>query len=80
MTHPKDEAQKANPDMVEGYMDGFSDTELELPDRLANRSRSYKHGWLNGRDDRTNNPRKFAMTLENEAIQAMKEDANDYAN
>jgi hypothetical protein len=61
----------ANDDMVEGYMDGFRDDRLEYPDSLSNRSRSYRHGWLNGRDDRVGEPRLAAKTIRELADIAM---------
>ena len=48
---------KQNDEVLEGYLDGFSDDRLELPDSLANRSDLYRHGWENGRDDRLGQPR-----------------------
>lgn len=40
----------ANDEMVEGYLDGFN---LTTPEPSGNRSRSYCHGFLCGRLDRT---------------------------
>lgn len=51
------------PEMVEGYLDGFSDDEEVLPNRLSNRGARYCHGWLNGRDDRIGKPRASAAHL-----------------
>lgn len=65
----------ANDDMVVGYRDGLRDDRTELPDSLSNRSRSYRHGWLNGRDDRMNSPRACAADLRDLADEAMKLDA-----
>lgn len=64
----------ANDDMVEGYLDGFKDHREHLPESLANRSASYVHGWLNGRDDRMRNPRSSARDLRELADEAMDED------
>lgn len=69
--------QPAKADMAEGYMDGLNDDRLEYPDGLSNRSRSYRHGWLNGRDDRMNNPRLTARTLRQLADEAMALDDAD---
>ena len=63
-----------NDDMLEGYFDGLRDDRLELPKTFSNRSRSYCHGWLNGRDDRTRNPRAPAYILRLQAIMAEFED------
>ena len=64
----------ANDEMVEGYFDGFKDDRLDLPESLANRSASYRHGWLNGRDDRVGNPRLTYEVLVRQADLAMDED------
>lgn len=64
----------ANTDMVEGYLDGFRATEADFPDRLANRGESYRHGWLNGRDDRLGSPRSSAADLSEKADEAIKKD------
>lgn len=50
-------------DVVEGYMDGLKDERSELPATLSNRSDEYRHGWLNGRDDRVNRPRAGAAKI-----------------
>ncbi len=49
-------------EVVEGYQDGFNDIRLEFPD-LSNRSDAYRHGWLNGRDDRIGSPRASAADI-----------------
>ena len=49
-------------EMVEGYRDGFKDNRDEFP-MPSNRSAAYRHGWLNGRDDRRNRPRAPAAVL-----------------
>jgi hypothetical protein len=64
----------ANDDMVEGYGDGFRDDRTEMPKSFANRSLSYRHGWLNGRDDRLNKPRATAVDLRVLADLAMAKD------
>jgi hypothetical protein len=48
------EVRPANDDMVEGYRDGF---DLSAPEPSANRSESYRHGFANGRADKTGIPR-----------------------
>jgi hypothetical protein len=40
----------ANDDMVQGYRDGF---DLNSPKPSSNRSYSYRHGFKNGRADKT---------------------------
>lgn len=65
----------ANDDMVEGYLDGLKDDRAEFPASLSNRSRSYQHGWLNGRDDRVRLPRASAAHLRIQADIAMEQDA-----
>jgi len=40
----------ANDEMVEGYRDGL---DMNSPEPSANRSFSYRHGFKNGRADRT---------------------------
>lgn len=62
----------ANDEMVEGYLDGLKDDRLEFP--ASNRGHSYRHGWLNGRDDRTRNPRASAAELRVQADLAMAAD------
>lgn len=64
----------ANADMIEGYLDGCNDDRLEFPASLSNRSQSYQHGWLNGRDDRINKPRASADHLRSLAALAMRMD------
>ncbi len=49
-------------EMVDGYRAGLHDNRMELPEN-HNFSPAYKHGWLNGRDDRINQPRAFASVL-----------------
>ena len=61
-------------EMTEGYMDGFEDTRDEFPSSLANRGKSYIHGWLNGRDDRLHKPRDLAKHLREQAEKAIEAD------
>lgn len=64
----------ANDEMVEGYIDGF---DLDSPEPSANRSHSYRHGFANGRDDRSGKgPRAAASELREMAQRAMEADAN----
>ena len=58
-------------EMVEGYLDGFDPSSPEPSD---NRSHSYRHGWLNGRDDRRGQPRAAAAVLRKAAVAAMEAD------
>jgi hypothetical protein len=66
--------QPANDEMVQGYMDGF---DLSSPEPSANRSRSYRHGFANGRDDRAHKPRDTAENLRRMADEAMEADDAD---
>jgi hypothetical protein len=61
----------ANDEMVEGYCDGL---DLDAPEPSANRSASYRHGFLNGRDDRRGQPRDTFANLNLQAELAMDED------
>ncbi len=62
----------ANDEMVAGYMDGFN---LENPEPSANRSASYRHGFANGRADKTGVSRGLPFKRLTElADQAMDED------
>lgn len=63
----------ANAEMVQGYMDGF---DLSSPEPSANRSRSYRHGFANGRDDRAHKPRASYEELIRWAHEAMEADEN----
>lgn len=69
----------ANDDMVkgyfEGYFDGFKDDRDDFPESLSNRGAAYRHGWLNGRDDRHGTPRAAAADLRAAAQTAMAQDA-----
>ena len=62
-------------EMVEGYLDGFTDDRLDYPPGLANRGACYRHGWLNGRDDRIGRPRASAAVLRSAVILAVAADA-----
>ena len=54
-------------EMVRGYFDGFGSGSAELPECHAKRSRAYRHGWLNGRDDQIGRPRERADVLRRRA-------------
>jgi hypothetical protein len=58
----------ANDEMIEGYYDGRDSTS---PEPSGNRSYSYRHGFLNGRDDRSGKPRATAAELREQADLAM---------
>ena len=60
-------------DMVAGFLDGY---DPNSPEPSANRSRSYRHGFANGRDDRANKPRASAAKLREEAALAIAADAS----
>ncbi len=50
-------------DMVRGYLCGFRSSSEMMPPCHAHESAAFKHGWLNGRDDRVQNPRERAAVL-----------------
>ena len=55
-------------ELLEGYRDALNGQ----PAPGGNRSAFYRHGWLNGRDDRSGKPRASAASIrrELEAIEA----------
>jgi len=53
----------ATADMVRGYAAGYNSECLDLPDCHVRQSPAFRHGWLNGRDDRIGNPRERASVL-----------------
>jgi hypothetical protein len=61
-------------DMVQGYRDGFADERDDFPASLANRGASYRHGWMNGRDDRLQRPRATVAVLKEQAREAHEAD------
>lgn len=65
----------ANDDMLEGYRDGLADGRAEMPKSFSNRSLSYRHGWLNGRDDRMKKPRASAAEIRRQGTLAAALDA-----
>lgn len=58
-------------DMVEGYRDGLDPAS---PAPSENRSRSYRLGFANGRDDLARTPRASARELREAAQRAMEAD------
>lgn len=63
------EGRPANQELVDGYLDGFK---LDNPEPSCNRSFSYRHGFANGRADRTGQWRGFTLDgLECMADEAM---------
>lgn len=50
-------------DMVLGYLAGLESGSLNLPNCHRSRTPAFKHGWLNGRDDRLGKPRERASVL-----------------
>lgn len=50
-------------EMMAGYIDGLDSGSNELPDCHRFKSAAYRHGWLNGRDDRVHKPRDKASVL-----------------
>jgi hypothetical protein len=82
MSRPRDHEDMsgemiANEEMIEGYMDGICDNRQDYPER-SNRSASYRHGWLNGRDDRIRQPRASYYTLSEAAETAVEQDKGDF--
>lgn len=58
-------------DMMVGYMDGLRP---DTPEPSGNRSASYRHGFANGRDDRSSKPRASADNLRAQAKEARDHD------
>lgn len=48
---------------VEGYLSGYNSSSMEFPDCYINKPAAFKHGWLNGRDDRIRCHRDKASVL-----------------
>lgn len=61
----------AEDDMTQGYMDGF---DRDAPEPSDNRSRSYRHGFANARDDLRGKPRSTAQDLREIAQQCIDAD------
>ncbi|WP_439448659.1 hypothetical protein [Stenotrophomonas sp. ATs4] len=53
----------AEAEMVNGYLTGYASSSIDLPDCHKRQSPAFKHGWLNGRDDRERNPRERGSVL-----------------
>ena len=62
-------------EMVDGYMAGYGSGAPDLPECHKDRSPQFRHGWLNGRDDRIGKPREKADTLKRRAGMILGEDA-----
>jgi hypothetical protein len=54
-------------EMTTGYLDGYKSHHIEMPEFIKLKSPAYKHGWLNGRDDRLGKPRERASVLRRRA-------------
>lgn len=54
-------------EMVRGYLAGLDSPSPELPDCLLRETAAFKHGWLNGRDDRIGKPREVCAVLRRRA-------------
>ncbi|MFB6649952.1 hypothetical protein ACFTQ9_21165 [Bacillus velezensis] len=63
-------------EMVDGYMAGFSSGAMSLPDWHKGRSAAFKHGWLNGRDDRISKPRERYSVLRARADMILSRESN----
>jgi hypothetical protein len=50
-------------DMVAGYLAGHRSGSDELPECHKAKSVAFRHGWLNGLDDRVGTPREPARVL-----------------
>lgn len=61
----------SNDEMAQGYRDG---RDANSPEPSSNRSHSYRHGFLNGRDDLMRKPRASAERLREEAAEAERLD------
>ena len=58
-------------EMCDGYRDGFDHDSIEPGE---NRSDAYKHGFLNGRDDRRGKSRKAAALIMLDANEILARD------
>lgn len=67
---------EANDEMVRGFLDGYN---LDCPEPSANRSRSYRHGFMCGRRDKNPSaaPNMTFDELSRMADEAMAEDSAD---
>ncbi len=69
-------SRPANADMIEGYMDG---RDLSNPEPGENRSHSYRHGFLAGRNDRLPKGPFYGLSFDEVsrmADEAMEKDGN----
>ena len=66
------ERRPANDDIVDGYMDGY---DMTAPEPSANRSASYRHGFMVGRGEKTGDFAGNYIDLNRAADAAM--DADD---
>lgn len=64
--------QENHEEISDGYFDGLADDRHEYPDQ-SNRSAFYRHGWLNGRDDRLGKPRAIAAEIRQELTDLFSE-------
>lgn len=62
-------------EMVAGYRAGYQSEAPELPECHKDRAPQFKHGWLNGRDDRIGKPRERYGVLRRRADMILGEDA-----
>ena len=65
--------EQAEAEMTEGYIDGL---DLDAPWPSENRSQSYRHGFANGRSDRSRQPRDPAQALREMAEACIAADAS----
>lgn len=63
---------EAETEMLAGYWDGLNGE----PEPGSNRSRSFRHGWKNGRDDRAKSPRSTSSYIRQEAAVAIAADTS----
>lgn len=54
-------------EMVAGYRAGLNSNSDELPECYQSQPVAWRHGWLNGRDDRIGHPRESADVLRRRA-------------
>lgn len=50
-------------EMVEGYLAGLASQSIFFPECHEFKSAAFRHGWMNGRDDRVGLPRERASVL-----------------
>lgn len=64
----------AEDEMVLGFLEGY---DINEPEPGPNRSKAYRHGFANGRDDILNSPRADATTLQRVAEEILGEAKNE---